>query len=132
MRLVQHPGVEHPREDPRRFRVTADDMIVEVDEPEWDKDGAMYPASGAFAHPHARNQREPGEARTAYLPFFPAAPPVEVGRGTDTDGRRGVSKVWPPERKTPLPEPLLGCGCCAPPERPLNIRRWLLIGSLPY
>jgi hypothetical protein len=46
--LAPHPAVQHPWEDPRWFRVTADDLITEVDEPESEQ-GCMYPASGPFA-----------------------------------------------------------------------------------
>jgi hypothetical protein len=44
--LVQHPAVERPWQDPRWFRVMADDLITETDAPE---DTGMYPASGPFA-----------------------------------------------------------------------------------
>jgi hypothetical protein len=49
VRLVPHPAVEYPWEDPRWFCVTADDWVNETDEPEWNKDGGMYPATGVFA-----------------------------------------------------------------------------------
>jgi hypothetical protein len=49
VRLVPHPAVEHPWEDPRWFRVSSDDLVVEVEEPAWNKEYGMYPASGVFA-----------------------------------------------------------------------------------
>jgi hypothetical protein len=48
VRLVTHPAVEHPWEDPRWFQVTADGLVTEVDEPESER-GCMYPASVPFA-----------------------------------------------------------------------------------
>jgi hypothetical protein len=46
--LVADPASEHPWEDRRWLRVSSDDLVVEVEEPEWNKAYGMYPTDEAI------------------------------------------------------------------------------------